>query len=196
MKPSIRSCEKCGKDFRSRQAGDGRMTKFCSRGCWAESCRLNGWPATTHGESRSLLHWRWQSMIARCENEKNKAFKNYGGRGIKVCPEWMASFSAFREWALANGYREDLEIDRRDNDGNYCPGNCRFVTRSVNDQNKRSSKKFRGVFVACRGKKFKATVVKSYIKHSGPPRETASEAAADYDLLAKQLFGEFAKTNF
>jgi len=74
-------------------------------------------------------------MMDRCYNPENKNYRNYGGRGITVCDEWHDP-SVFIEWCQGN-YREGLEIDRRDNDGNYEPGNCRFVTRSENCLNKR-----------------------------------------------------------
>jgi hypothetical protein len=61
---------------------------------------------------------------------------DYGGRGITICNEWQ-SFSAFRGWAMSNGYADHLTIDRRDNDGNYCPENCRWVTMKVQQNNKR-----------------------------------------------------------
>ncbi|MDI6789928.1 MAG: hypothetical protein QME44_04465 [Thermodesulfobacteriota bacterium] len=77
-------------------------------------------------------------MKTRCYNDKEPCWKNYGGRGIKVCAEWQ-EFVPFMKWALANGYRPGLEIDRRDNDGDYSPDNCRFVTTVVNMRNKRNN---------------------------------------------------------
>ena len=65
-------------------------------------------------------------MKTRCYNSRCKAFANYGGRGIKVCEDWF-SFETFWNWALANGYRDDLSIERKDNDGNYEPGNCEWI---------------------------------------------------------------------
>ncbi len=102
--------------------------------------RSSGCPKcrTTHGESRTKLHGVWGCMLNRCRDENSKPYKNYGGRGIKVCQEWL-DFPTFRKWALANGYKEGLEIDRRDNDGNYEPGNCRWVTTKENCNNKRTN---------------------------------------------------------
>ena len=77
----------------------------------------------------------WYDMRKRCENPKFHAFHRYGGRGIKVCDEWK-KYSAFFKWAKANGYREGLQIDRIDNDGDYCPSNCRFVGADSNKRNK------------------------------------------------------------
>jgi hypothetical protein len=74
-------------------------------------------------------------MRARCRIPTATYFRRYGGRGISVCAEW-ASFEAFRDWALASGYADDLEIDRRDNDGDYTPENCRWVTHVENSRNR------------------------------------------------------------
>lgn len=94
---------------------------------------------TTHGGSRSRLYKVWKGMHSRCYHESHKKFKDYGGRGITVCESWLKDFAVFREWAMVNGWTPELEIDRRDNDGNYCPENCRIVTHTVNNWNKRTS---------------------------------------------------------
>lgn len=93
---------------------------------------------TVHGLYGTKLHRVWRNMLRRCTDQKVKCFSNYGGRGIKVCSEWSV-FLTFCEWALANGYREGLEIDRKDNSGNYEPTNCRWVTRKVNARNRRNN---------------------------------------------------------
>jgi hypothetical protein len=70
----------------------------------------------------------------RCYYKKGNRYENYGGRGIEVCPEWEKDYPAFKRWALANGYSDDLTIDRIDNDGDYTPGNCQWITKSENSK--------------------------------------------------------------
>lgn len=77
-------------------------------------------------------------MRERCYDPKSKRFPDYGGRGISVCEEWRHDFASFRDWALANGFREGLSIDRIDVNGNYCPENCRWITMAEQQKNKRN----------------------------------------------------------
>lgn len=79
-------------------------------------------------------------MIDRCDNPKNKKYHLYGGRGITVCEEWKNSFPAFHEWAIANGYSDELSIDRIDNDKGYSPDNCRWATITEQNRNRRCCK--------------------------------------------------------
>jgi hypothetical protein len=80
----------------------------------------------------------WTAAKQRCENPKDNAYHNYGGRGIRVADEWQ-EFQLFFDWAMANGYKSGLQLDRIDNDGDYSPDNCRFVTRAANNRNKRTN---------------------------------------------------------
>ena len=86
----------------------------------------------THGGRHTRLYNVWSKMKARCSCEKWHAYNRYGGRGIKVCQEWAHDFVAFRDWAFSNGYNDDLELDRKDNDGDYCPDNCQWLTHEQN----------------------------------------------------------------
>lgn len=91
----------------------------------------------THGLRLSPIYHTWHHMIDRCINPKCSNYTNYGGRGIRVCKLWQNSLTAFHKWAMKNGYQKGLELDRKNNNGNYTPSNCRFVTRKVNANNTR-----------------------------------------------------------
>ncbi len=93
-------------------------------------------PITTDPSTRRLRQ-AWRHMISRCTDLCCRDYTRYGARGITVCSEWLATFDAFKSWALANGYSDSLTLDRIDNDGNYTPGNCRWATIAQQNLNTR-----------------------------------------------------------
>lgn len=101
----------------------------------------------THGMSGERLYGIWFDMKRRCKDPQNKRYKRYGGRGITVCPEWRDSFEAFRDWSMANGYQDDLTIDRIDPDGPYSPENCRWATIKEQNNNRSNNR-----YITCNGK--------------------------------------------
>ena len=93
-----------------------------------------------HGGNGTKLYYVWCTMKSRCMNKNSIDYKNYGGRGITICPEWTENFIVFRDWALNNGYAKGLQINRIENNGNYEPNNCNWVTQKENLRNKRNNK--------------------------------------------------------
>lgn len=152
---------KCGK-LHIASAGDiiSGNTKSC--GC------LKNRPK--HGQAGSRLYRIWQYMKQRCNNPKHEAYHTYGGRGIKVCKEWEHDFAAFREWADAHGYADNLEIDRIDNSKGYSPDNCRWITHKNNCNNRRTS-----LFVEIEG-----------VKHTLP--EWADISGIDYRSIYNRYY--------
>lgn len=105
-----------------------------------QSIRGENNPNYKHGGKNTRLFHIWQNMRDRCNREKNKQYKDYGARGIKVCTEWETSFVAFRNWSIKHGYDETLTIDRIDNDKGYCPDNCKWSNKYEQSNNKRTSR--------------------------------------------------------
>ena len=131
----------CGKEFQTTaNALRTNMTTSC--GCKRIEVLKNSPIHITHGGESDRLYGVWRGMKQRCKNPNHNRYRFYGGRGIKICPEWEKDYSAFREWAYANGYDEyaprgECTIDRIDVDGDYTPENCRWVTMKVQNRNKR-----------------------------------------------------------
>lgn len=129
-------------------------TKSC--GCLrSETTRVSH---TVHGFRYHPVYDVWSNMKTRCLSDN----KNYGGRGIKICNEWL-DITNFIKWAEENGWKQGLQIDRIDNDGNYCPENCRFVTSKENINNSRIIKSnntsgYRGVSFNRRSNKYSAWI--------------------------------------
>lgn len=124
-------CE-CGnkKNVRTQDLRSGKV-KSC--GCLRKQL------LTTHGLHNTRIYKIWNTIKGRCYNLKNTNYKYYGERGIKMCDSWKTNFISFYNWAISNGYRDNLTIDRINNNGNYEPSNCRWVTKEVQSWNTRQN---------------------------------------------------------
>lgn len=109
------------------------------KSCGCKFNELQRLKATVHGDSHTRLHNIWSGMRERCYTKSDFHYKWYGERGIKMCDEWKDDYVTFKEWAVSNGYSEQLTIDRINVDGDYSPENCRWVTLKVNANNKRNN---------------------------------------------------------
>jgi hypothetical protein len=190
------NCNQCDCVFRVYPSeirnGNGR---FCSKLCYADYTK-----ARPH-KSYTRLYQIWCHMKSRCYCSSNVNFDYYGGRGIAVCHEWRESFETFEAWAKGNGYRDDLEIDRRESDGNYEPGNCRWANRVQQMRNcsKRTNAKtsrYKGVSWCANAYRWRVQLHRAGRPINGGFFLDETEAARQYDRLAVRLYGEFAKLNF
>ena len=105
------------------------------------SCGCKWGGHVTHGLTNHRLYNVWEGIKARCNNPNYNQYKDYGGRGIKICDEWANDASVFIKWGIANGWRKGLTIERVDNDGNYEPSNCKWVTWIEQGKNRRNTRK-------------------------------------------------------
>lgn len=128
-------CE-CG-TFKEIHGGSLVLRRSESCGCLLKEKLKNGLNST-HGMSKTRIYATWGRIIYRCYNKKTSDWYLYGGRGIKVCDRWRYSFENFFE-DMGSTYKEGLTIDRKDNDGNYEPENCRWATQKQQQRNKRNS---------------------------------------------------------
>ena len=148
------------------------------------------------GRSRHPFYGKWCNIIQRCANPNVHQYKDYGGRGIKVCDAWLDPF-AFYEWCEDNGYEKGLDIDRKDREGDYTPENCRFTTHRSNSINRgipsTNKSGFRGVSWSKQVKKWRAQItVNGKCKHLGY-FISPTLAACRYDFEAIK---EGYQTNF
>lgn len=129
-------CE-CG-NTKNISARDLEKGNIRSCGCLYNETR--GKANITHGKSGTRLHEIWRNMKRRCYNPNSTGYEKYGGKGVSICNEWIDNFQSFYDWSMNNGYNDSLTIDRIDNDGDYSPENCRWVTMKVQSNNKGSNR--------------------------------------------------------
>lgn len=121
---------KCG------NTGWANMYKIFNGKTTSCGCKRN---AQKHGLSYHPLYKGFYNVVSRCYDQKSKAFKDYGGRGITICDEWLNDVTKFIEWAENNGWEKGLELERKDNNKGYSPDNCIWATRQIQSRNKRSN---------------------------------------------------------
>lgn len=127
----------CGNEIETKgYALSSGHTKSC--GCLAKE-KLKS-RLFTHGLTGHPLHQAWLSMRWRCLDSSCPYYPGYGGRGISIDSAWINDCAAFVRWGIASGWKPGLQIDRKDNDGNYSPDNCRFVTPKENSRNTRKTR--------------------------------------------------------
>lgn len=113
----------------------------CARRDSIKKAAEAGWKATTKFSHplKLKLKWLYRNMIKRCHDPRDHRFLDYGGRGISVCSEWRNDRYSFYDWCLANGFKEGVQIDRRNNEGPYSPDNCKFSTQIEQANNTRKN---------------------------------------------------------
>lgn len=151
-----------------------------------------------HGFHREKLYRVHVEMKSRCRNKNNENYKNYGGRGISVCDEWM-EYTVFRKWCMDHGYRQGLTVDRIDNDKGYSPDNCRIADRFCQNQNQRvlntrNTSGYKGVSYHKGAGKFIVEIMIKGEKHYLGLYEDARDGALAYDNFAKE-HSEFTSLN-
>ena len=133
-------CEGCLQEV-EKPLSNGLRDNSC--GCKQHTENIANTANYRHGGSYTKLYHVWSNMKDRCLNPNNKDYKDYGSRGITICPEWtdkQNGYISFRDWALNNGYVDNLQINRINNNGNYEPSNCNFITAKENLRNRRTVK--------------------------------------------------------
>lgn len=166
------------------------VTKSC--GCYAKdrvresSFKHGGYINNRH----TRLYQCWAAIKTRTTNKNDKEFKNYGGRGIKMCEMWANDFGSFKAWALENGYQNNLTIERKNVNGDYTPENCCWATRKEQAQNRRNTLKYKGIAITklCEltGIKYRNLMrIVYFANKKGVPKESVFEKTFGNEILAQ-----------
>lgn len=115
------------------------IRKGKSKSCGCLRAELQTKKLTIHGLKNHRIYIIWKNMNQRCSNPNHPNYHRYGGRGVSVCYEWIHNPKMFYDWSITNGYKDNLTIDRMNNDGNYSPENCRWTTQIEQGRNKSSN---------------------------------------------------------
>ena len=155
----IYKCGFCGEQFRTQI---NNVKNGNTKSCGCHKKRTTSETHKTHGLRNTRLYKIWTNMKNRTLNPKYKKYEDYGGRGIAICEEWKNDFMSFHDWAMSNGYSDELSIDRIDNDGGYSPDNCRWTTQTIQNRNQRIQKNntsgYRGVSFRKDNNKYRAEI--------------------------------------
>ena len=171
-------CAVCGKMITGEKALVARR-KYCSYECAHAAQKIEG---VSENGKYTKLYLVWCGMKRRCYNSRAKGYNRYGGRGIRVCKEWLDSYPSFRDWAFANRYRDGVQIDRINNDGNYEPENCRWSERKEQCNNRSNT-----VRITIDGV---TKTINGWAEGSGVPRNTIRKryyaGKSGLDLIKKE----------
>ena len=178
----IYKCGFCGNEFKAQvQHINSGNTKSC--GCYQK--RRMSETHKTHGLRSTGLYKIWADIKTRTLNHKHKQYNDYGGRGITICDEWKNDVKSFYDWAITNGYSDELSIDRIDNDGGYSPENCRWTTITIQRRNTRIPKNntsgYKGVIYNKRDGNYIAQIKVNYKKVHLGYFQTPVEGAIAYN---------------
>ena len=177
----IYKCGFCGTKFK---ADTGNIKSEHTESCGCYQKRRTSESTKTHGLVGTRLYKIWTNMKDRVFNTKNKRYSDYGGRGITICDDWL-DVQNFYNWAMLNGYSDELSIDRIDNDGGYSPENCRWVDITIQNRNQRirkdNSSGYKGVCYLKDSNKYKAVITINYKRIHLGLYPTAVEGAIAYN---------------
>lgn len=173
--------------------GDLRNGSTVSCGCYNYEKEP---AARTHGYSNTKLGKVFEGMKQRCNNPNNKNYEKYGGRGIKICTEWLNNPKKFFDWAIKNGYKEGLSIDRIDVNGNYKPSNCRWAgneTQCINQRVRKDNKTgYKGIYTE-KGV-YRVKIIRNKKVYYGGSYKNLDDAVKALSKI-KSLADEAAKAN-